>query len=889
MSDAIARLNAALEGRYSVERQLGEGGMAIVYLARDEKHNRRVALKVLKPELAALVGGERFLSEIETTASLQHPHILPLFDSGQAAGFLFYVMPYVEGESLREKLDRERQLPVDEAVGIARNVAEALDYAHRHGVIHRDVKPANILLQDGKPVVSDFGIALAVTAGGAGRLTETGLSLGTPHYMSPEQATGDLSVGGASDIYALACVLYEMLVGEPPYTGSTPQAVLGKTIQARPVSVTEVRRTVPVHIDAVIRRGLEKVPADRFASAQAFSRALGDTGFRHGEAATSTAVPGAVRPWNRMTVAFASLAALFAGVASRSLLRPEAAAPPAPIRRFELALPEGGQVRGNTNQTLALTPGGEAVIVNVATGPANGQLFARSLGSLEMVPIRGTENVGSFIVSPDGAWVAMNDPTSETFIKVPVAGGPSTTIAATPGSSGGFRGASWGDAGFIVYAVGAHLGLMRVRDVGGVPDTLTVAADGETHSDPRVLPGGETVLFTVVPTEGEPEVAALSVATGAYELLAQGEDPDYVEGGFLLFRRGNALWAAALDATARTLTSEPVPVVEGTRAGRFYAVSRDGTLVYLTGGAAAIEGARLAVVRLDGSRSLLPLAPRDIEQVVWSPDGRSVAYVSEDQIFTYDVVLNATPRQITFEGINSRPVFSPDGARLGFSSARPGTDGTDLFVKDLESDAPPASLVRLEADQFMSQWPADTLLAFERGQGGRRDLWLLDISDPESPEARPYLTSEADLQRITVSPDGRLVAYESDESGRDEVYLRGFPSPGAQTMVSRGGGSIPMWSPDGGTLYYFNGPGNPVVAARLRIGPVPVVLSLDTLSAVVGPTREPFPGALHPDGDRFVFGDAEEDPTPEQTTGTAPEGLVLVQNFVEELRRLVGN
>jgi serine/threonine protein kinase len=215
MTAPIRRLSTALEGHYRIGRELGAGGMATVYLADDLKHGRKVALKVLKPELAAVVGAERFLAEIRTTAKLKHTHALPLFDSGEADAFLFYVMPYVEGESLCERLDRERQLPVDEAVRIATNVAEALDYAHRRGVIHRDVKPANILLQDGKPMVSDFGIALALGTAGAGRLTETGLSLGTPHYMSPEQATGDLSIGAATDVYALGCVLYEMLVGEP--------------------------------------------------------------------------------------------------------------------------------------------------------------------------------------------------------------------------------------------------------------------------------------------------------------------------------------------------------------------------------------------------------------------------------------------------------------------------------------------------------------------------------------------------------------------------------------------------------------------------------------------------------------------------------------------------
>ena len=256
MSDPITRLNAALEGRYRIESELGEGGMATVYLADDLKHERKVALKVLKPELAAaVVGAERFLAEIKTTANLQHPHILPLFDSGEADTYLFYVMPRVEGESLRERLDREHQLPVDEAVQIAKNVAEALDYAHRQGVIHRDIKPANILLQDGKPVVSDFGIALAVGSAGAARLTETGLSVGTPYYMSPEQATGDQYVGPPSDTYALAAMLYEMLTGEPPYMGNTAQAVLGKIIQGTPVSATEIRKSVPANVDAAIRKG----------------------------------------------------------------------------------------------------------------------------------------------------------------------------------------------------------------------------------------------------------------------------------------------------------------------------------------------------------------------------------------------------------------------------------------------------------------------------------------------------------------------------------------------------------------------------------------------------------------------------------------------------------
>ncbi len=232
MSDVLERLGAALAEHYAIERQVGAGGMATVYLARDLKHDRAVALKVLRPELAAVLGIERFLSEIRVTAHLQHPHILPLFDSGQAGGLIYYVMPHVEGESLRQRLEREKQLPIEEALGLAGGVASALGYAHRHGVIHRDIKPENVLFQDGQAVVADFGIALALSAAGGSRLTETGLSLGTPQYMSPEQATGDRVIDARSDIYSLASVLYEMLAGEPPHTGPTVQSVIAKVLTA---------------------------------------------------------------------------------------------------------------------------------------------------------------------------------------------------------------------------------------------------------------------------------------------------------------------------------------------------------------------------------------------------------------------------------------------------------------------------------------------------------------------------------------------------------------------------------------------------------------------------------------------------------------------------------
>ena len=264
--------------RYRVERELGQGGMATVYLAEDLRHGRKVAIKVLHPELSAVIGGGRFLAEIKVTANLQHPHILGLIDSGEADGQLYYVMPYVAGESLRARLSRERQLPVEEALRLAREVASALDYAHRQGVVHRDIKPENTLLQDGAALVADFGIALAVQQAGGSRITQTGMSLGTPAYMSPEQAMGERDIGPRSDVYALGAMTYEMLAGEPPFTGPNSQSIVAKVLTEPPPSLRAKRPTVPAVAESAILTALQKLPADRWGSAREFGDALTGAG-----------------------------------------------------------------------------------------------------------------------------------------------------------------------------------------------------------------------------------------------------------------------------------------------------------------------------------------------------------------------------------------------------------------------------------------------------------------------------------------------------------------------------------------------------------------------------------------------------------------------------------
>ena len=339
VSEPIDKLNASLAGRYEIQRQLGAGGMATVFLARDVRHRRPVAIKVLHPELAGLLGPERFLREIETAAALNHPHILPLHDSGTADGLLYYVMPYVAGESLRARLEREHQLPVQDALRLAGDVAEALDYAHRQGVIHRDIKPENILLAEQHALVSDFGIARAVAAAGGEKLTATGLAFGTPAYMSPEQAAGTQEVDGRSDQYSLACVLYEMLAGQPPFTGSTAASLVYQHLSVAPRPVTNLRPAVPEGVERVLERALAKTAADRFGTVVEFATAIGNL---EPQAATESPI-AAPRPPARRLWRLALVGAAVAVVAVSAYLLPHRDRPaPAPARpthgRSEIAV-----------------------------------------------------------------------------------------------------------------------------------------------------------------------------------------------------------------------------------------------------------------------------------------------------------------------------------------------------------------------------------------------------------------------------------------------------------------------------------------------------------------------------------------------------------------------
>ena len=699
MSDPITRLNDALEGRYAIERELGEGGMATVYLADDLKHERKVALKVLKPELAAVVGAERFLAEIKTTANLQHPHILPLFDSGEADGFLFYVMPYVEGETLRNRIDREKQLPVDDAVALASKVAAALQHAHEHGVIHRDIKPGNILLQDGEPVVADFGIALAVGAAGSNRLTETGLSLGTPYYMSPEQATGDQPVGASTDTYALGSVLYEMLVGEPPYPGTTAQAVLGKIIAGKPVSATEHRPSIPANVDAAVRKALEKLPADRFTSAQDFVRALGDEHFRYGEVAAAGIAGAAVGPWKRLTTLGWSTAALFAVAFAWPLLRPE---PPQPVTRQILSTERWAGLQAPLGRLAALAPDGSSMVLPIGSGGGNRQLALKMRGSTEITPIPGTEGALEVVYSPDAQWIAYI--VGADVLKRPLVGGAPVTLAEDANPSG-VSALAWLDDGSILYeAEDESLDVVRwIARISEDGEPLGIVFGPEEQVAPawaRGLPGARGALVIGCPGIGtcvadNANLYVVDFDDLSWEIaLEQVMRAWYAPTGHIVYVRADgAVFAQPFDAADLELTGSVIPLFDGVRVPGTWAdmlLGADGTLLYVEGEGGAVGGSVTPVwVERDGTAREIDPAWRtqgtpNFSSLALSPNEDRLAISMPGSDGTYDLWVKQFPTgplsRLTFEGRrNHRATWSPNGESLRFLSSRAGD--FDLWTK----------------------------------------------------------------------------------------------------------------------------------------------------------------------------------------------------------------
>jgi len=887
MTDAIGKLTAALADRYRIERELGAGGMATVYLAHDVRHDRHVALKVLRPELSAILGADRFLGEIKTTANLQHPHILSLFDSGEADGIVFYVMPFVEGESLRDRLQREHQLPVEDAVRIAREVADALDYAHRHGVVHRDIKPENILLHDGRAQVADFGIALAVSRSeGATRLTETGMSLGTPHYMAPEQAMGEREITPKADIYALGCVLYEMLTGEPPFTGPTAQAIIARVMTEEPRSLTLQRRTIPPHVEAAVGRALEKLPADRFATAAQLADALAQPG---AVPLPTAKTARAAQPLTPFAARVRSLAPwLVAAVAVAAAAWGWLARPASPGASWQyVTFGDGPTVDGTVGiPALAVSPDGRALVVR--DNIQNARLWIKRRGELNAVPVPGTERGSNPTFSPDGQWLAF---VADGRLKK-IRPGEGAAITLADSAAGPFGGAAWLDDGTVVY-VGPSLNVLsRVSAAGG--QSAIVLRDsvlaGFGLGGPRPLPGSRGVLFTACNsgcvTMG---VHVLDLRSGARRLLLdEVVTALYLPGGHLLYvRRDGAALAAPFDLDRLEITGAAVPVLEGvvTVGGTAYlASSPAGTLVYLQGTSRTGE---LEIVRVSRDGAAAPLDTGwygGFNSFALAPDGHRLAVgvgLASGALGIWIKQPDGGPfTRLTFTGQDRRPAWSPDGRVVAF--LRDSLSTSHVFARRTDGSSADGPLARLDRQIQEVTWSPDgqwLVMRTDNGAAGAGDIVGVRTSGDTTPV--PLVASAFSELHPSISPDGRWLAYASNESGANEIYVRPFPgTTGGRWQVSTGGGIEPRWSPDGRELYFLDGTPR-LMVARVRGGPVFEVIDLQPLIDVSSYSIDLFHQSYEvlPDNRGFLFLR-----TRQSGSAAALPPLVLVENWFADVR-----
>jgi len=810
--------------------------MATVYLAEDLKHKRQVAIKVLRPELAAVIGAERFPAEITTTANLQHPHILPLHDSGEVNGTVFYVMPFVEGESLRDRLSRERQLAIPDAVRIAREVAEALDYAHRHGVIHRDIKPENILLHDGRALVADFGIALAAARSeGGSRMTETGMSLGTPHYMSPEQAMGERDLDARTDVYALGCVLYEMLTGEPPFSGPSAQAIIAKVMTERPTVPSATRDTVPEHVEEAALTALAKLPVDRFASAAEFAAALSGSGTGSRRA---TGIRRAAPTDRRALLALAALSAVLAVLAGIGWSRTGGEGGAGPLA-YQIHLTPSESEAGFVATQLAVSADGGVIVFSDTIGGTR-QLWIKERGVAEPRPVPGTLGGQAPFLSPDGRSVAYT--VDGRLLRIPVTGGAPRALSDSAQVEAGLVRGAWLDDGTIVFLGGVSKFLYAIADTGGA--TRRVATTDQLLGFPASIapvPGHDAVVVTGcdVITCTNPVLTLVEVGSGTVQRILPGSS-----GAWPL--RGNRLLNILPDGTLFQASFDPATgtVGEGTQlangiaiAGRGpeIAVGVEGVIVVGVGGEGSFSNrTQLVVAGFDGTTRVVDSTWSPVfannSRIDLSPEGRRllVSQVESDGVqvalFIKPYPVGA-PTPFSDMGVQSaRAAWSPDGQRIAWVMAA-GDGKAQIWQRAADGSGTPTLVV----DDPRGVWevgfsPDGEWLLYRTDDvaAGSGDIYARRTGGDTA--SIPVAATEVEETSATISPDGRWVAYSARLGLQKEVIVRPFPDVEAgRVQVSNGGGTEPLWSRDGRTLYYRKpGQGQILSATMVPDGTFPI-------------------------------------------------------------------
>ena len=994
-------------GHYDVTALLGEGGMGQVWQATDTQLNRQVALKILPDAFASDPDRlARFTREAQILASLNHPNIAAIYGIEEAEGTRALVLELVEGPTLADRISKG-PIPLDEALPIAKQIAEALEAAHEAGVIHRDLKPANIKVrEDGTVKVLDFGLAKALDPNPEGdpsqsptltaAATQMGVILGTAAYMSPEQAAGQTS-DKRSDAWSFGVVLYEMLTGQRLFTGETVSHVLAKVLD-RELDLSALTTSTPPPIRRLLRRCLERKPKRRLSDLGEALSHLEEARAPVDEAPSAVpSVPPVAQPsgWRQALPWAGGIAlAVATGLTVWGLTRPAPPAPRSPVR-FSVSLPASDRLFvDNLLAGMALSDDGET-LVYAATRDGVRQLYRRPLGQLEAISIAGTEGSTNPFLSPDGAWIGFE--VGGALKRMAVTGGPAATLyegalAATD--------ASWGTNDVIVFGLSSDGNpLMQAAATGGVAEAVTTLADGENdHRQPALLPGGTALLFTVASGTAT-NIAVKSLETGERRDLFDGSSPRYAASGHIVFAaisefpkgrkylislsfrgkasvrpaqvggfdvnivihgstavrgrgdlvayrwalwkltapwthrtrpphlgkrcafstsstgpfpsnhsrktpkgpkialgnpdrpvfaRENALWAVPFDADTLSVTGDAVPVLEGVAIGTTgYAhitVAGNGSLAYVPGVAGTGQGRTLVWVDRDGREEELLAPPAPYETPRVSPDGRYVAVEVRDpenaDVMVYDLQ-RETPTRLTFDpGADRNPLWSSDGQRVLFSSNRDGSSA-NIYAKAADGTGPVERVTTSDTVQSPSSWSADGQLLVIQDFGDSFDLRLVSLGGENRTEG--LIETEGVDIHGKVSPDGRWMAYMSNESGQFEVYVRPFPNvDDGRWQISRDGGRSPLWAPDGQELFFKVG--SDVMAVTVETEPTfnpgnPEVLftgQYRSSSAGRGPAWD-----VAPDGRFLMIRSAGA------TGQAAAPHIVVVENWFEELQRLV--
>ena len=875
----MALLTGSQLGPYQIVAPLGVGGMGEVYRAHDSRLRREVAIKVV-PEATAhdAVRMARFAREAQFLAALNHPNIGSIYGFEESSTMLALVMELVEGPTLADRI-AQGPIPVEDALPILKQIAEALEYAHDRGIVHRDLKPANIKIKpDGTVKVLDFGLAKALSDDInptdisnsptlTAAATKAGLILGTAAYMAPEQARGK-AVDRRADIWSFGAVAFEMLTGKMAFKGDTVSDTLAAVIRGEP-EWTFLPASVPNEIQQLIRRCLNKDPRQRLQSIGEARIAIANvmesrTAPMKGPSISAASISAAtLEKENRALkiLAGCGLAALLiaAGFLVANLLHSGSTRENLPIR-FAI-LPPPGTSLNSVLRTVAISQDGSRIALS-ATSSDGPRLYLRDMNSASSIPIAGAEGAVNPVFSPDGRWLAFF--AAGKLKKISLDGGAPVVVADGITSP---KGLSWGTDHNIYFAPSLSSAIVRVSDSGGPPQAATkLQADKGELADfsPDVLPDGKTLLFTAFSGGNMDDGALVAQKIGSDErkvIVAKGADAHFFAPNHLLYVRGGNLMIAEFNTGKLETTGSPAVVVQdvlmqpATGLAQ-YDVSSSGTLIYVNGGKQAVENS-LVLAEHDAKVQPLPVKPNLYESPRFSPDGKLLALtvrLPDPDIWVYDMERGAL-RRITFApGEDELPVWSPDGKRIAFAS----NGRQQAFMVAVDGSGQEERLMKNESHFHLQSWSPDgKIIAYERlGSSGQYEIWMLPLDGDRKPY--PYLVSQFHVSQPAFSKDGNWLAYTSNESGRSEVYVQRFPGPGEKIQVSTDGGNHPVWSRDGKQLVYENTGtlwATEVLLSPFRVGKSRVLYQGDIWNDAAGPNY-----TLAPGGHRIVVVERIKDP-----------------------------